>query len=386
MSAPGTVAGTPLGDPVGVALRRRRALLAIALLVLAAAAIVAIAGSGTTRGFLDPESYDDAGSRAVATLLADRGIEVVRTTTERDTEAALAEGPATLLIAIPDLLDAERSGRLAAAGASAVVLVAPSDGPALAAFAPGAAVVGAVDDGTVAPLCDWPGAQAAGDIDGRGPLYRPAAQQQACYRTVDGASLLRIDRDAGAVTSVLGAAQVLRNDALARQGNAALAVNLLGSQDRLVWYLPSLADLTGGQSSFLDLAPGWVIPAAAWLGVVVVLLAAARVRRLGPVVVEPLPTSVPAAETVEGRGRLYRRAGARERAAAELRSATLATVADRLALPRSTPPYDLALAVAQRTGRSAESTVTLLLGSAPATDHALVDLADALHRLEKELS
>ncbi len=58
------------------------------------------------------------------------------------------------------------------------------------------------------------------------------------------------------------------------------------------------------------------------LAVAVVLLALWRARRLGPVVPESLPVVVRAAEATEGRGRMYRRAGARDRAAGRLRAAT----------------------------------------------------------------
>ena len=53
-----------------------------------------------------------------------------------------------------------------------------------------------------------------------------------------------------------------------------------------------------------------------------VLLALWQARRLGPVVAERLPVVVRAAETVEGRGRLYRARRARDRAAAALRAAS----------------------------------------------------------------
>ena len=47
--------------------------------------------------------------------------------------------------------------------------------------------------------------------------------------------------------------------------------------------------------------------------VAAVLAAAARARRLGAPVAEPLPVLVPATETVTGRGRLYQRSRDRGR-------------------------------------------------------------------------
>ena len=72
-----------------------------------------------------------------------------------------------------------------------------------------------------------------------------------------------------------------------------------------------------------DLLPDWVGPTVLELFIAVVLVAGWRARRLGPVVEEPLPVVVRAAEVTEGRARLYRRAKARDRAANELRRATV---------------------------------------------------------------
>ena len=54
----------------------------------------------------------------------------------------------------------------------------------------------------------------------------------------------------------------------------------------------------------------------------------------GRVVTEDLPVVVPAGETVRGRARLYRRAGARDRAAAALRADARRDLAGRLGVPR----------------------------------------------------
>ena len=69
------------------------------------------------------------------------------------------------------------------------------------------------------------------------------------------------------------------------------------------------------------------------------LLALWRARRLGPVVAEPLPVVVRAAETVEGRARLYRRGGARGQAArGAARRRPVAGSGRALGLPRRADP------------------------------------------------
>ena len=87
------------------------------------------------------------------------------------------------------------------------------------------------------------------------------------------------------------------------------------------------------------------------LGVVVVLLALWRMRRLGPLVTEPLPVVVRACETVEGHGRLYRSRRARDRAAAALREAALGRIVTRLGLPRDVTADAVCQELADRTGR-----------------------------------
>ena len=62
---------------------------------------------------------------------------------------------------------------------------------------------------------------------------------------------------AGRVITVLGTGNPLTNGSLARQGNAALALNLLGTRSRVVWLVPGLglAGAAGGQKSLTQLIP-----------------------------------------------------------------------------------------------------------------------------------
>jgi hypothetical protein len=162
-------------------------------------------------------------------------------------------------------------------------------------------------------------------------------------------------------------------------------MRLLGEHPRLVWYRPSPADARGGNASLLDLLPdGWKW-ATLQLVIAVGLLALWRARRLGPVVTEPLPVRVRAAEAVEGRGRLYHRIQARDRAADALRSAVRSRLRPQLGLGRASDRVALVEAVSRRTGRPAADVDGLLYGAAPADDPALVRLADELDALEREV-
>ena len=73
--------------------------------------------------------------------------------------------------------------------------------------------------------------------------------------------------------------------------NAAVALRLLGQRDHLVWYVPSLADLVGGDgvSPLQPAARAGSGPASGCCCVTAVALVLWRARRLGPLAVEPLP-------------------------------------------------------------------------------------------------
>jgi hypothetical protein len=112
------------------------------------------------------------------------------------------------------------------------------------------------------------------------------------------------------------------------------------------------------------------------------VLAIWRGRRLGPILSEPLPVRVRAAETVEGHGRLYFRLSARDRAAEALRAGAVRRLST--AFGHSSDPDALSEAVGRRTGRSPVEIRRLLYDAVPGSDDDLVNLARDLDRLEQE--
>ena len=117
------------------------------------------------------------------------------------------------------------------------------------------------------------------------------------------------------------------------------------------------------------------------LGLGALAFAVARARRLGPPVSEPLPVAVRAAETVEGRGRLYRRAKARRPALLTLRTSTLNRLRPALDIASDAPREAVVEAVAVRTGWPPGHVDTILYGAEPAGDADLVRLAAELDHL-----
>jgi hypothetical protein len=162
-------------------------------------------------------------------------------------------------------------------------------------------------------------------------------------------------------------------------------MGLLGQNDHLIWYRPSYQPPPGTEQGVVELIPDWVT-AVWWQLVVAVALAAWwRARRLGPVVAEPLPVVVRAAEATEGRARLYRRGRSRGHAAAILRDAAVQRLRHRLGLPTAAPVEDVVAAVTARSTRPATDVAGALTGPDPLDDAALVRLADTLDALEQEV-
>jgi hypothetical protein len=192
----------------------------------------------------------------------------------------------------------------------------------------------------------------------------------------------------GRLVTVLGAADLLTNADLARQGNAALAINLLPTH-RIVWLIPSPASTViaspRGARSFFSLVPLAAYLVAAQLGFALLLAVGWRSRRLGPLVAERLPVVVHAAETVVGHGQLYRSRHAKDRAARALRIVLEARICQAVGLPAGSSPDSVVTAVAQRSTAGAERIRDLLYGPAPRTDTALAALARDLDDLAREV-
>lgn len=392
--------------------KRSRGLL-IALLVLVIAGITfAAVRSGTNYGHLDPRSPDPKGSRAAAELLKERGVSVTVATTLD--EATTAAGPnTTLLVTGPNLLTPSQQRRLhkaTAASSGRTLLIAP--GPAaVSRLAPGVRAEPHRPVSVLPPSCAFPAARSAGPANMGGVRYTaPDSTATACYPSDQAPSLLILkDREDGD-TVLLGSPDFLHNERLDQQGNASLALQLLGSRPHLVWYLPSLADpsattddgtpgennhddegsgeeTSGDESGFLDLIPSGWIWGTLQLTLAACLAAIWRARRLGPLVVEQLPVSIRASESAEGRAGLYRKANARDRVAESLRAAARNRIARLTGVTaREAHTADVLLpAVSTRTTTTGDDLSPLLFGPAPANDAALVLLAEHLDALEREV-
>lgn len=367
------------GAVIAPAWRRLRYWVAFAV-ALVIGAVVLAAFSGDAGRPLDPDSPSKQGSKALARLLTGYGTPVTRTTSVDDAAAA-SDSTTTLLVAAPDEYSPaqlERLGRKA----HRLVLVRPGD-RTLDRIVPGAESDPEGEYNSAAD-CAVSGARASGDVDWPDDTvaYSSRTTAASCF---GGAVLIADAEGAGADVVVLGSAAVLHNENLAHDGVAALDVNLVAGDrtaSRVVWLLPG-ADAAGqGAASIWDLFPAGAYRVFWWLIGVGLLVAVWQARRLGGVVTEPLPVIVRSAEVVEGHGRLYHRAGARDRAAYALRAAAVRRLIVSLGLPRGSRAEDVAIAVAPLIGRSPAEMIGLLAGPVPDGDTDLIHLAVQLDRIE----
>ncbi len=381
-----TVSADPrvANPPVASGRRRRITAWVVIAAVLIGVGIVGslLAGTGewTERDVLDPESAGPSGTRALIEILREHGVEVVIARDRAAAESALAAGDATLAVADAPYLSDE--GLTAVTDAAADVVLIDPRSRTLRLLLPGSTAYGVGPGEVVDPGCDVADATRSGGI-APGAIYQPGGQTETCYPTGGAFGLLIQERTGGRAAAVDGRA-VFTNEHLAEAGNAALAVNLLGRHPTLVWYMPSItdSDLAAGDPTLGELTPPWVSPVIVLLLSAGVAAAIWRGRRFGPLVAERLPVTVRAAETTEGRARLYAHARDAVHAADQLRIGALVRLGRMLGLGPSASAPEIADAAAARTGFDRGAVRGILIDELPRTDADLVDLDRRLRSLE----
>jgi hypothetical protein len=371
---------------------RRGLFWGIAVVIIGVIVIVTLAVTGNSQSTarLSGTNTHPAGARAVLQVLREDGVTV---TTPRSLSEALRDAtalPADTTVVLYDqnsLLTASKLDKLRRNVAN-LVLIEPTF-RILTELAPDVANAGSVAS-TATSDCDLAPVQRAGSVTGLSKGYRitSSAAGTGCLGHSGVYSLVRVPSQGGSrsgTVTVLGSSTLMSNASVANAGNAALALGLLGQNTNLVWYLPSISDVT--------VAVDNVIPNPPWVGLLVtlatlVLLAAAfwRARRFGPVVVERLPVVVRSNETVEGRARLYQKASSRAHALDALRIGTLSRLAALSGLPKRASLDDVIGAVSDSTGRPLPELRALLVDALPATDGAMVRLSDDLLVLERDVA
>ncbi|MCG5218445.1 DUF4350 domain-containing protein [Streptosporangium soli] len=368
--------------------RGGRGPLLVGLIVLAVAVGgVLLAGIGGGGRSLDPGDSTLAGSSGLAELLRHEGVRVERVTSA-DAAARAATAGSLLLVTDLSFLRQDEVDRLAGLPGDRLLIGPGAMHPSLA---PGLAPLSGTEDTARVrsrePECALPAAVQAGSAYMGGYSLRGPPGAIGCYPADGRPTLVSYQRDGRTITAV-GDGQFLTNLRLTEDGNAALGASLAGTRPTLVWLTApeTLPELPGPEGkSFTELMPAGVSWAVIQLVIAVALVAFWRGRRLGPVVAERLPVVVRAAETVEGRGRLYRARRARDRAAAALRAGALHRLMPRLGLVADSGHDAIITAIAVRTGQDAGQVGTALYGGPPADDAGLVALAAYLDTLERQV-
>lgn len=326
-------------------------------------------------GSLDPRNPERDGAQAVARVLQQQGVDVRVVRGQTAFLDAAIDASTSVVVTNPQQLGRTTLVRLRdhSARAGSLVVVGQT-GTVADLFDLG---TGSVSSGRRAASCEEKLVRglvlrtyASGSLEGRG-----------CFGSGDSAVLLRQGR-----LWLMTSPGSLSNEHVLDADNAALVVRLLGQQPHLVWYVADSADTAPSDGTALSrLLPAWLDPGLDLLLAALLALILLCGRRLGPLVTEPLPVVVRAAESTQSRGRIYRRTGDREHAAAILVDASRRRLTEAVQLPRGTASETLAVAVAARTGRDPQAVLRLLGRRAVTKDSQLVELGQQLNQLEDEV-
>lgn len=356
-----------------------------------------------------PENPGPDGTRAVVEVLKQQGINVTTTASVTETTQAVTD-PASTTILVSDQNghpSQERLRELSALGVAHIVLLAPGYSHLTAL---GGGIEMAKSPASPAPQAQpLPAGDACADplrenapqiSELGGARYRlpggaandtsGVEQGVSCYGSQQDGYALVSHRVGETRITALGADSNLTNGLVLLDSNAALALGTLGDHKHLVWYLSSDKDLIGDEFKDSAMGPGAADATPRWMTAATLLAMCVAIavmlrsgRRFGPLVSEALPVTVPAAETVLGRARLYDRSGARLRALDNIRIGAIRRMAVNLGLPRTAPAPEVSDAVAALLGADQQHTREVLLGTVPASDTELVALSDHVLRLER---
>jgi hypothetical protein len=356
----------------------------LAIVVIVAVAVLSTLLTAPRPGArMEATSTSPDGARALVTLLRDNGVDVIVADDFAAVERAARPDTQILFAQTFYLADDELLRKLDALPGDRL-LVEPST-RTREKLAPKIRLDDSTTFGGADPDCDLREATRAGTVQLDLADTYEAEDDVSLTRCYEGA-LVRYTDDGRTIT-VVGSADFMTNSGLVTEGNAALAMNLAGTNPRLIWYAPQRSEgETQGVAKLSDLMPDRVTWIVAQLCLVVALLALWKGRRVGPLVAEQMPVVVRASETVEGRGRLYRSRRAADRAADALRTATLQRMLPRLGLGPDSAPPAVVQAVAEHCGLNPQAVAHTLFGPPPATDADLVILANELDNIERQVA
>ncbi|WP_296667559.1 DUF4350 domain-containing protein, partial [Demequina sp.] len=307
--------------PAGPGLKARArsgrwGIVAVLLFVLLVASLALGARPGDYTA-LSTENSTPTGTRALAQILRDHGVEVRQV--DRLAQARVTDPEnTTVVIAEPALLTDGQAGSLAEYPGD-LVLVGSGDTAFDALGIPIREAPVPLPEAASAQCAD-PDAAAAQEVRvedwgvvGTGSVV--GAGVDLCFAQRGGVSAYAAARDGGRSVAVIASTGIVTNGALDQLGHAALAIRATGRHPQVVWYVadgldPSLLTWSGSGAgaeppSEIDATPDFLPPGtgSALYALALAALVGAfwRARRFGALVPEPLPVVVRASEATRGR-------------------------------------------------------------------------------------
>jgi hypothetical protein len=328
---------------------------------------------------LDPTSPGANGTKALVDTLRDLGVDV-------SVSSELPTGPGTALLLADDLTQERRTELLDWVRQGGTLVVADPNSPVTRVEPAGNTRIGLVE-AQLEPRCGLPAVRDVGRVSAPGALvFRVPPGAQGCFPRDRGSWLVALPTGAGTVVR-LGGTSALLNEEIGRADNAVLMVDLLapgpGAAPGVTVLRPPAPG--GGSKGLGALIAPRVKLALLQLLVAFVLLALWRSRRLGRPVTEPTAVRIRGSELVVAVGNLLQRARHRRQAAALLSGDLRRTLAERLGLPASACPRQVAETASARTGIRRERVLAALEPSMPRDEAELVALGQEIDTIRTEV-
>lgn len=381
--------------------RVRRFVIIAVVVVVAAVVLALITGIRPEARPLDPDDAGPQGSLAVVEVLRQHGVDV--SVVRSANQLPRLEGATTVVVGNAEYLGdvaAQHFRGAVGGGGVRVVLVRPTAAAMSLLGYPIRVLPGSSSTPVTSRCSTVPAANGdtIGPVSGR---LIPPVGATSCFPYPVPADVTEGSSGYAMVTIPAKGTQpevvavsfgdALSNGRILEADNAGVAVRLLGTTQRLVWYQPDITD-SNPSAGAIDPWPAWQWPAAWVLCLAFIVFAVAIGRRLGRLVPEPLPVIVQASETTAARARLYYRTHDVARAATILRHGSIGRLRRRLGAdpPAGSSAWtadpSLIAHTADATGLPPTVVAERLAGAVPTSDGDLITLSQNLADLEEKVT